>query len=338
MKNNKNQKKALFKLIKSLKKYWVLILLSVILAAASAGLTLYVPIIIGNAIDLILGKGQVNFSAIGKLLSKTLAIVLVTGLNQWVMNNINNKVSYSVIKDMRMKAFKKIEELPLSYIDSHPHGEMVSRVITDADQLSDGLLLAFSQLFTGVVIILGTLLFMSMINIRIALLVVVLTPISLFVASYISKHTFDLFKKQSQTRGEQTAIINEMIGSRKIVSAFSHEDEAIEKFNEVNERLEKHSLKAVFYSSLTNPCTRFVNSMVYAAVGLTGAIAAINGNLTVGGLSCLLSYANQYTKPFNEISGVIAELQNALAGAQRLFDFIEEKPQSPRRRKAPFKS
>ena len=329
MKNKTNQKQALFKLIKRLKKYWLFILASVILAAVSSGLTLYVPIIIGNAIDLISGKGQVNFSAVGKLLSKTLVIVSVTGVIQWVMNSINNKVSYSVIKDMRMKAFKKIEELPLSYIDSHPHGEMVSRVITDADQLSDGLLLAFSQLFTGVVIILGTLLFMSMINIRIALLVVVLTPISLFVASYISKHTFDMFKMQSHTRGEQTALINEMIGNRKIVSAFSYEDEAVKKFNEVNDRLEKHSLQAVFYSSLTNPCTRFVNSMVYAAVGLTGAIAAINGNLTVGGLSCLLSYANQYTKPFNEISGVIAELQNALAGAQRLFDFIEEKPQSP---------
>jgi len=329
MKNSKEQKKAFIKVVQSLKGQWLSIAVSIILAAVTVCLTLYVPIIIGEAIDLITEKGRVDLAKISILLSRSVVFVIITAVLQWIMNSINNKIAYGAIKDIRIKAFRKIEELPLSYIDSHSHGEIVSRVINDADQFSDGLLLGFSQLFTGVVTILGTLLFMLSINVKIAILVVVLTPISLFVASYISKHTYDMFRKQSETRGEQTALINEMIGNRKIVSAFSHEDEAIDRFNEINERLEKHSLKAVFFSSLTNPCTRFVNSIVYAAVGLTGAVAAINGNLTIGGLSCLLSYANQYTKPFNEISGVITELQNALACAGRIFELTEEKPQSP---------
>ncbi len=323
------QTKTLKKILKYVSNYKYLIVLSIISATFVVASTLYIPIIIGDAIDFIIGRGNVNFDAISHLLMRAGIIVAATSLLQWLMNTINNKITYNVVRDVRDEAFKKIEILPLKYIDSHAHGEIVSRVISDADQFADGLLMGFTQLFSGILTILGTLLFMLSINFKITLLVVVLTPVSLFVAKFIAGRTYNTFKQQSEIRGKQTALIDEMIGNQKIVAAFSHEDEASEKFDEINEKLEKCSLNAIFFSSLTNPSTRFVNSLVYAGVGLTGAIAAINGNISVGGLSCFLSYANQYTKPFNEISGVITELQNAIACAGRLFELIEETPQIP---------
>ena len=302
---------------------------SVILAAVSVAIGLYIPVLAGDAIDTIVDAGKVNFEALMPYLYKIAILAVSSALVQWVMNTLNNRITFRVVRDIRNAAIRKIQFLPLSYIDTHPAGETVSRIIADADQFADGLLMGFTQLFTGVVTIAGTLAFMLSINAKIALVVVVLTPISLFVARFIAKRTFSMFTKQSETRGEQTAFIEEMVGGAKVVKAFSREDEALEKFDEINERYEKHSLKAIFFSSLTNPSTRFVNSIVYAAVGLTGAIAAVNGAITVGGLSCFLSYANQYTKPFNEISGVVAELQNALACAQRLFELVEQTPQTP---------
>lgn len=270
-----------------------------------------------------------DFNSIYEIIVRIVVIAVATGLLQWAMNSINNKITFQVVRDVRKEAFEKIMILPLQYIDSHAYGQVVSRVIADVDQFADGLLLGFTQLFTGVASILGTLLFMLTINFEITLVVVILTPLSLFIAKFIAKRTYKMFKKQSETRGEQTAFIDEMITNAKVVAAFGREDENLEKFDEINERLEKTSLKAIFYSSITNPSTRFVNAIVYALVGLTGALAAINGSITVGGLSCFLSYANQYTKPFNEISGVVTELQNAIACARRIFEIIEEKPQIP---------
>ncbi len=328
-KNPYVQREALRKVLHRLKKYRVLIVLSILFAAVTVALTLYVPVLVGDAIDRILGAGQVDFAGIASILFQIGILVAITSLLQWLMNTINNKITFQVVRDVRSEAFRKIQILPLKYLDAHSHGEIVSRVIADVDQFADGLLLGFTQLFTGVLTILGTLGFMLSIHAGITLLVVLLTPISLFVASFIARRTYAMFKLQSETRGRQTALIDEMIGNQKVVQAFSHEDEALEQFDEINEKLEKCSLRATFFSSITNPATRFVNSVVYAAVGLTGALIAIGGAITVGDLTCLLSYANQYTKPFNEISGVVTELQNALACAGRIFELIEEDPQIP---------
>lgn len=327
--NKNSQKYAINKVMEYIGNYKLLMLLSIILAAVTVAMSLYIPILIGNAIDLIIGKGNVDFGAILTILVKVGIIVGITAVLQWVMNTINNNVTFQIVRDVRDEAFKKLQKLPLSYIDSNRHGEIVSRIIADVDQFADGLLMGFTQFFTGIVTILGTLGFMLSINVKITVLVVVLTPISLFVARFIAKGTYKMFKVQSEVRGEQTALVDEMIGNQKVVQAFSYEDEALERFDEINGRLTKASVKAIFFSSLTNPVTRFINNLIYAGVGLTGAIAAINGNITVGGLSCFLSYANQYTKPFNEISGVITELQNALACAARIFELIEEEPQIP---------
>ena len=308
-------------------RYWMIA--SIILAAVTVALTLYIPILVGRAIDFIVAKGLVNFSGVIHLLIQIGITAVITAVLQWIMNTINNKVTYQVVRDVRNQAFDKIQSLPLKYLDAHAYGEIVSRVIADVDQFADGLLMGFTQLFTGVVTILGTLIMMLTIHPGITLVVVGLTPISLLVARFIAKRTYDMFKLQSETRAEQTALIDEMIGNQKVVQAFCHEDEALEQFDEINERLEKCSLRATFFSSLTNPCTRFVNSVVYAGVALTGALTVVAGGMTVGGLSCFLSYANQYTKPFNEISGVVTELQNALACAARIFELIEEEPQIP---------
>lgn len=332
-KNNKSgysQSKTLKEVLKYIKKYMFYVALSVIFAAATVAMTLYVPILTGDAIDLIVGKGNVDFSSVYAIVKKIIIVVGLTALSQWIMNICNNKITYGVIRDIRKDAFEKLEILPLKYIDSHSHGDIVSRVITDVDTFADGLLMGFTQLFTGVITILGTLIFMITINVKITFVVVLITPISLFVASFIAKKTYRMFRLQSETRGEQTALIDEMIGNQKVVQAFGHEDEALEQFDEINGRLQKWSLKAIFFSSITNPSTRFVNSLVYTGVGITGAFTVItNPAFTVGQLSCFLSYANQYTKPFNEISGVVTELQNALACAARIFELIKEEPQIP---------
>ncbi len=310
-------------------RYRFFLILSIILAAVTVILTLYVPILVGNAIDCIIGPGNVDFAGIIKILATIGIVVGLTAVMQWIMNAVNNKITYNVVRDLRLAAFEKIQKLPFSYIDKHSSGEIVSRVIADADQFADGLLMGFTQLFTGVMTIFGTLVFMFRINVWIALVVVVLTPISLLVAKFIASRTYTMFMKQSETRGEQTSLIDEMINNLKVVKAFSREKKTVEEFDEINERLYDCSLKAVFYSSITNPATRFVNNIVYAAVGLTGAIAACTGHISVGMLSSFLSYANQYTKPFNEISGVVTELQNAIACAERLLDLINEKQELP---------
>lgn len=317
---------TLKKVLHYMKHYIPLLVLSVILATVSVALTLYFPILTGRAIDLILAKGRVDFDGIIALAKQGVIVIAITAAAQWIMNMCNNRMTYNIVRDIRKDAFDKIEKLPFSYIDSHSHGDMVSRIIADVDTFADGLLMGFTQLFTGLATIIGTLLFMISINIKITLVVVILTPISLFVASFIAKKTYSMFQLQSKTRGEQTALIEEMIGNHKVVQAFNHEDEALEEFDEINNRLQKYSLRATFFSSLVNPSTRFVNSLVYAAVGIAGALAVIlkGGAFTVGNLSCFLSYANQYTKPFNEISGVVTELQNALACAARIFELIEE--------------
>lgn len=317
---------TLKKVLHYMKHYIPLLVLSVILATVSVALTLYFPILTGRAIDLILAKGRVDFDGIIALAKQGVIVIAITAAAQWIMNMCNNRMTYNIVRDIRKDAFDKIEKLPFSYIDSHSHGDMVSRIIADVDTFADGLLMGFTQLFTGLATIIGTLLFMISINIKITFVVVILTPISLFVASFIAKKTYSMFQLQSKTRGEQTALIEEMIGNQKVVQAFNHEDEALEEFDEINNRLQKYSLRATFFSSLVNPSTRFVNSLVYAAVGITGALAVIlkGGAFTVGNLSCFLSYANQYTKPFNEISGVVTELQNALACAARIFELIEE--------------
>ena len=326
---NENQKSTLRKVLRYIRRYWGYLGASIILAAVTVALTLYLPILIGQAVDRIVGKGAVDFAGIFVILRKMAVIIGLTAVAQWMMNACNNKITYNVIRDIRTEAFEKIEKLPLKYLDAHSYGEIVSRVIADVDQFADGLLMGFTQFFTGIVTIFGTLIFMLTISVRITVAVVVITPVSLFVASFIAKKTFSMFKMQSETRGEQTAFIEEMVGNQKVVQAFSHEDEALEKFDEINERLQKYSLRAIFFSSITNPSTRFVNSLVYATVGVVGAFSAIAGGISVGQLSSLLSYANQYTKPFNEISGVITELQNALACAGRVIELIEEDAEVP---------
>ena len=326
---NENQKSTLRKVLRYIRRYWGYLGASIILAAVTVALTLYLPILIGQAVDRIVGKGAVDFAGIFVILRKMAVIIGLTAVAQWVMNACNNKITYNVIRDIRTEAFEKIEKLPLKYLDAHSYGEIVSRVIADVDQFADGLLMGFTQFFTGIVTIFGTLIFMLTISVRITVAVVVITPVSLFVASFIAKKTFSMFKLQSETRGEQTAFIEEMVGNQKVVQAFSHEDEALEKFDEINERLQKYSLRAIFFSSITNPSTRFVNSLVYATVGVVGAFSAIAGGISVGQLLSLLSYANQYTKPFNEISGVITELQNALACAGRVIELIEEDAEVP---------
>ena len=324
-----DRKSTVTKILNYISKYHFLIVLSIVFAAVTVAVSLYIPILIGDAIDLITGIGNIDFDIIIKILIRAAVLSGLTAVLQWFMNTINNRVTFEVVRDIRNDAFNKLERLPLSYIDSHRHGDIVSRIIADTDQFADGLLMGFTQLFTGVVTIFGTLAFMLSINVKITILVVILTPISLFAARFIAKSTYNYFKLQSEIRGEQTALTNEIIDNQKIVRAFSYENEALERFDEINDRLTKASVKAVFFSSLTNPTTRFINSIIYSAVGFTGALAAIKGGMTIGGLSCFLNYANQYTKPFNEISGVVTELQNALACAARIFELIEEPAQTP---------
>lgn len=335
MKDKDLQNRTVRKVLHYIRRYRVLLLLSVFLAAVTVAGTLYIPILVGDAIDLIVGAGKVDFQGILVILLQIGVIAAATALLQWLMNAVNNRITFHVIRDVREDAFHKIEILPISYLDAHPSGEIVSRVIADADQFADGLLMGFAQLLTGMMTILGTLGFMLVINWKIALLVVILTPLSLFVARFISKKTYHMFRQQSEIRGKQTGLIDEMIGNQKVVQAFSHERESQAQFDAVNRDLQKCSLRAVFFSSLTNPVTRFVNNIVYACVALAGALAVLGGWLsvgavfTVGSLSAFLSYANQYTKPFNEISGVVTELQNALACAARIFELIEEEAEAP---------
>ena len=317
------------KLLKRLKKHSFFIVLSLIMAAVTVATTLYVPILVGHGIDCIIGPDNVDFAKVLKIICNIAIVVGITAISQWLMNICNNRITYAVTRDIRNEAIEKIQVLPLKYIDGHSYGDVVSRVIAGVDQFADGLLMGFTQFFTGVMTILGTLIFMIIIDARITLAVVAITPISLFVASFIARKTFNMFKLQSETRGEQTALIDEMIGGQKVVKAYGYEDEAIGRFDDINERLQKYSLKAIFFSSITNPSTRFVNSLVYASVAIVGAFSAISGSITVGQLSSFLSYANQYTKPFNEISGVVTELQNALACAARIFEFIEEDEEIP---------
>lgn len=333
-KKHQVQKETLKKVLVYIKRYTGLMMMSIVLATLIVALTLYVPILIGKAIDGIV-YGAVDFTSILQQLLMIVVLVGITALAQWIMNMINNKVTYNVVRDIRDEAFRKIEILPLSFLDTRSQGEIVSRVIADVDQFADGLLMGFTQLFTGIITILGTLFFMLTINVGTTFIVVLVTPLSLFVANFIAKRTYAMFKLQSETRGEQTALIDEIIGNTKVVKAYNYEEEALERFDEINERLQKCSLRATFFSSLTNPCTRFVNSVVYAGVAVTGALAVLAGRMTVGAWSCFLSYANQYTKPFNEISGVVTELQNALACAARIFELIEEKPQVPEKENAP---
>ena len=330
MKKDKGQQKeTLIKILKYIRSYWGYLGISIALSAVTVVCSLYLPLLTGDALDLIIEKGLVDFEGIFVILRNMAIMIVITAIAQWIMNVCNNKITYNVIKDVRKAAFAKIERLPLKYLDAHAYGEIVSRVITDVDQFADGLLMGFTQFFSGILTIVGTLLFMFAISGSITMAVVVLTPISLFVASFIAKKTFSMFKLQSETRGEQTSFIEEMVGNQKVVQAFSREDESLEKFDEINNRLEKCSLQAIFFSSLVNPSTRFVNSLVYATVAVIGAFLAISGGISVGNLSALLSYANQYTKPFNEISGVVTELQNALACARRVFEIIEEEPEIP---------
>ena len=329
MVDKKKNKGTLKKVFSYIGKYKYFLILSMFFAAVTVGLTLYAPILVGKAIDCIIGKGNVDFVNMKSILIKVAVIVVSTALIQWLMNVCNNKITYNVSRDLRKKAFEKIEILPFSYIDTHSKGDIVSRVITDVDQLSDGLLMGFTQFFTGVITIIGTLAFMLSVNVFITIVVVFVTPISFFIARFISKKTFNMFSLQSKTRGEQTSFIDEMISNQKVAEAYSMNEENKARFDKINDDLAKYSLKATFFSSITNPATRFVNSIVYAAVALFGAIMAVKGNITVGILSCFLSYANQYTKPFNEISSVVTELQNAIACAARVFELIEETPELP---------
>ena len=323
------KKNTMRKLLRYLKKYWLLLILSLLFAALTVAMTLYLPILIGQAVDLIVAPGQVEFSTIARLLLKMGILIGATALSQWIMNACNNRITYRTVRDIRSDAFARLEILPLRYIDAHSYGEIVSRMIADVDQFADGLFMGFTQFFTGVLTIVGTLLFMLWMNPLITLVVVVITPVSLFVASFIARKTYAMFKEQSAARGEQTGIIDEMVGNQKVVQAFGYQDRAQDRFDEVNERLRKCSLRAIFFSSITNPSTRFVNSLVYAGVCVAGALSAVNGGISVGQLTSFLSYANQYTKPFNDISGVVTELQNALACADRIFELIEETPQTP---------
>lgn len=329
MKKHAGQKEIIKKVLEYIRPQWFRVLLSLLMAVISVALTLYLPVLTGRVVDHILGPGKVEFTEIIAILRTMLIAILLTAAAQWIMNIANNRIVYTVTRSIREEAFQKIEILPLKYLDGHSTGEIVSRIIADVDQFADGLLMGFTQLFTGVATIVGTLFFMLSVNAGITVVVVVLTPISLFVANFIAKRTYSMFKLQSATRGEQTALINEMIENQKVVQAYGQEKKVQTRFDEINGRLEKYSLRAIFFSSITNPATRFVNSLVYTGVGLTGAFAAVRGVMTVGQLSAFLSYANQYTKPFNEISGVITELQNAIACAGRVFELIDEEPQIP---------
>ena len=297
---------------------------SLLFAVVSVALTLYAPILVGNAVDEIIGKGNVDFVKILEILRKLAVVIIVTALAQWMMNLCNNTITFRVVRDVRVMAFAHLQKLPLQYVDSHPSGDTISRIITDVEQFSDGLLMGFSQLFTGVVTIVGTLVFMLSINVKISLVVILITPLSFFVAGFIAKRTYTMFHRQSQTRAEMTSLVNEMVGAQKVVQAFGYKERALKEFEEINERLKECSLKATFFSSITNPSTRFVNNLVYTGVGIMGALGAIRGAISVGQLSCFLTYANQYTKPFNEISGVVTELQNAAACAKRVFDYLDE--------------
>lgn len=323
------QSETLKKVLRYLKRYWFFLALSFGLAAITVASTLYIPLLTGDAVDCLIGKGQVDFKGVFAVLKRMVMVIGVTAVAQWGMNICNNKMTYQIVRDIRNEAFAKLEILPLKYLDGHPSGEVVSRIIADVDQFADGLLMGFTQLFTGVLTIVGTIGFMLSVNVGITLVVLLITPVSMIVASFIAKKTFTMFRLQSEARGEQTALIDEMIGNQKVVQAFGHEKDAMEQFGEINERLRKYSLRAIFFSSITNPSTRFVNSLVYTGVGVTGALAAISGRMTVGQLTAFLNYANQYTKPFNEISGVVTELQNAIACAGRVFELIEEEPQVP---------
>ena len=328
-KMNSEQTEVLKKVLRYMRRYWFYLAISILLAAITVASTLYIPLLTGDAVDCIVSKGHVDWAGVFAVLKQMAMVIGVTALAQWGMNICNNKLTYQIVRDIRNEAFAKLEILPLKYIDRKSTGEIVSRIIADVDQFADGLLMGFTQLFTGVITILGTIGFMLSVNVGITFVVLLVTPVSWLVASFIAKHTFDMFRKQSETRGEQTALIDEMIGNQKVVQAFGHEQEASARFDEINGRLQKYSLRAIFFSSITNPSTRFVNSLVYTGVGITGALAAVSGRMSVGQLTCFLSYANQYTKPFNEISGVITELQNAIACAGRVFELIEEEPQIP---------
>lgn len=328
-KKQKSQAATLKEVICRLGRYRIFLVFSILLATVSVALTLYIPKLTGHAVDYVIGKGEVNFPGVIQVMIQIGVCTLITALAQWLMNVCNNKMTYQMVQDIRNEAFDKIEQLPLKYIDGHPYGEVVSRVIADVDQFSDGLLMGFTQLFTGIATIVGTFCFMLSVNVSITFVVVLITPVSFFVANFIAKRTFRMFRLQSEIRGEQTGLIDEMIGNQKVVQAFGRGEDATERFDEVNKRLQEASLRATFFSSITNPATRFVNSLVYTGVGITGAFAVVRGAMSVGQLSSFLSYANQYTKPFNEISGVVTEFQNAIACAQRVFTLIDEEPQIP---------
>ena len=328
-KKQKSQAATLKEVIRRLGRYRIFLVFSILLATVSVALTLYIPKLTGHAVDYVIGKGKVNFPGVIQVMIQIGVCTLITALAQWLMNVCNNKMTYQMVQDIRNEAFDKIEQLPLKYIDGHPYGEVVSRVIADVDQFSDGLLMGFTQLFTGIATIVGTFCFMLSVNVSITFVVVLITPVSFVVANFIAKKTFRMFRLQSEIRGEQTGLIDEMIGNQKVVQAFGRGEDATERFDEVNKRLQEASLRATFFSSITNPATRFVNSLVYTGVGITGAFAAVRGAMSVGQLSSFLSYANQYTKPFNEISGVVTEFQNAIACAQRVFTLIDEEPQIP---------
>lgn len=324
-----NRTSTLRKILKRIQKYYALVSLSLLMAIGTVVSNLYLPILTGEAVDAILAKGMVNFTGLFRILKTMILVIVATAIFQWLMNIMNNHITYHVVQDIRREAFEKLEKLPLKYMDKRSYGDIVSRMIADVDQFAEGLLMGFTQLFTGFLTIVGTLFFMFGINVKIALVVVLLTPLSLFVAAFIAKRTYNMFKKQSETRSEQTSLIEEMVGNLKVVQAFGHEDENQQTFNEINGRLQKYSLNAMFFSSLVNPSTRFINSMIYAGVGISGAVSVLNGGISVGQMTCFLSYANQYTKPFNEISGVITELQHALVCASRVFELIEEEAEVP---------
>ena len=326
MRENKSSQSTVRRVLRYIRKYRIYVIFSLLLALVTVGTTLYAPILTGRAIDQIIRKGEVDFTTLFAILRKILVLICITGVSQWLMNLCNNRITYRVVKDVRTKAFFHLENLPLRYVDSHQYGDVVSRVIADVDQFSDGLLMGFTQFFTGILTILGTLAFMIYLDVRITLIVVLVTPVSLFVAAFIAKKTYSMFTLQSKTRGELTGLINEMVENQRVVQAFGYEEESVRRFSEINAELNRHSLRATFFSSITNPSTRFVNSLVYAGVCIGGAVAAMNGGITVGILASFLSYANQYTKPFNEISGVVTELQNALACAARVFELLDEEP------------
>lgn len=327
--SKQGQKETIQRVLKFIKPYRAFVWLSLFFALLTVAATLYAPIITGNAIDFIIDKGQVDFNGLKPLLVRFGVVILITALTQWLMSLCNNKITYDVVRDIRVQVFERLNHLPLKYIDNKQYGEVVSRVINDVDQFSEGLLMGFTQLFTGVITILGTLLFMVSVNWKITLVVVLITPVSLFVASFIARKTYSMFRLQSESRGDMTALVDEMVGNQKIVQAFGYEDDAMRRFDKINDELSGYSLRAIFFSSITNPATRFVNSLVYAGVGIVGAFIVVHGGITVGQLSCFLSYANQYTKPFNEISGVITEVQNAIACAARVFELLDEPVEKP---------